>query len=302
MEGVDSSREIKEFLASRRARITPQQAGLPAYGGNRRVPGLRREEVAMLAGMSVDYYVRLERGNLTGVSEAVLDSLARALQLDEAERDHLNDLARAANTTPLRRRRSTQQRAQVPQSVQRVLDSMTDVPAFVRNSRLDFLTANRLGYALYAPMFADGHRPPVNMARFKFLDPRGREFFGLQWEESMSNTVALLRTEAGRNPHDKALTDLIGELVTRSDEFRTAWAQHNVRLHYTGLKHVRHPAVGDLTLAFDAMQLPAQPALSLTVLTAEPGSPNEDALKLLASWAATTETAKSDGVLDQGGP
>ncbi|MCD9879539.1 helix-turn-helix transcriptional regulator [Streptomyces guryensis] len=296
---MDSRNEIKEFLASRRARITPQQAGLPAYGGNRRVPGLRREEVAMLAGMSVDYYVRLERGNLSGVSESVLDSLARALRLDEAERDHLNDLARAANTAPHRRRRPLHQQAQVPPSVHRVLDSVTDVPAFVRNGRLDFLAGNRLGYALYAPLFAGGHQPPVNMARFKFLDPRGREFFGLHWEESMQNTVALLRTEAGRNPHDKPLTDLIGELVTRSEDFRTAWAKHNVRLHYTGRKHLHHPVVGDLTLAFDAMQLPAQPGLSLTVMTAEPGSPNEDALRLLASWAATADVALPQGVLDQ---
>ncbi|MGW5431663.1 helix-turn-helix transcriptional regulator [Streptomyces sp. NPDC004059] len=299
---MDSRNEIKEFLASRRARITPQQAGLPAYGGNRRVPGLRREEVAMLAGMSVDYYVRLERGNLSGVSEAVLDSLARALQLDEAERAHLDDLARAANTTPHKRRRTAPQPTQVPPSVQRILDSMTDAPAFVRNGRLDFLAANRLGYALYAPLFGDGHKPPANIARFKFLDPRGREFFGRHWEESMNNTVALLRTEAGRNPHDKGLTDLLGELVTRSEEFRIAWARHNVRLHYSGVKHFHHPVVGDLTLAFDAMQLPAHPSLSLTAMSAEPGSPDEDALKLLASWAATADEALPHEALDRPAP
>ncbi|WP_433446789.1 helix-turn-helix transcriptional regulator [Streptomyces sp. CA-142005] len=299
---MDSRNEIKEFLASRRARITPQQAGLPAYGGNRRVPGLRREEVAMLAGMSVDYYVRLERGNLSGVSEAVLDSLARALQLDEAERAHLDDLARAANTTPHKRRRTAPQPTQVPPSVQRILDSMTDAPAFVRNGRLDFLAANRLGYALYAPLFGDGHKPPANIARFKFLDTRGREFFGRHWEESMNNTVALLRTEAGRNPHDKGLTDLIGELVTRSEEFRIAWARHNVRLHYSGVKHFHHPVVGDLTLAFDAMQLPAHPSLSLTAMSAEPGSPDEDALKLLASWAATADEALPQEALDRPAP
>lgn len=253
--------------------------------------------------MSVDYYVRLERGNLTGVSEAVLDSLARALQLDEAERAHLDDLARAANTTPRKRRRPTsQQPTRVPPSVQRILDSMTDAPAFVRNGRLDFLAANRLGYALYAPLFSDGQKPPVNMARFRFLDPRGREFFGRNWEESMNNTVALLRTEAGRNPHDRGLTDLIGELVTRSEDFRTAWARHNVRLHYSGLKHFHHPVVGDLTLAFDAMQLPAHPWLSLTAMSAEPGSPHADALKLLASWAATADQALPHGVLDRPAP
>nr|WP_097257630.1 helix-turn-helix transcriptional regulator [Streptomyces sp. Ag109_G2-15] len=202
-------------LASRRARITPRQAGLPAYGGNRRVPGLRREEVAMLAGMSVDYYVRLERGNLTGVSEAVLDSLARVLQLDEAERDHLQDLARVANSTPPKRRRAAQQQTQVPPSVQRILDSMTDAPAFVRNGRLDFLPAHRLGYALYAPLFSDGKKPPVNIARFKFLDPHGREFFGRHWEESMNNTVALLRTEAGRNQTASAVTGKVHRVGSR---------------------------------------------------------------------------------------
>ncbi|MFG2359257.1 helix-turn-helix transcriptional regulator [Streptomyces sp. NPDC048521] len=292
---MDSRNEIKEFLASRRARITPQQAGLPAYGGNRRVPGLRREEVAMLAGMSVDYYVRIERGNLGGVSETVLDALADALRLDEAERAHLHDLARAANPEPRRRRRAGRQQTQVSPNVQRILDSMTDAPAFVRNSRLDFLAANRLGYALYAPLFADGRVPPVNIARFQFLDPRGREFFGLDPERATDNTVALLRTEAGRNPHDKALTDLIGELVTRSEDFRTAWAKHNVRLHQTGFKQVHHPVVGDITLAFDAMELPAQPSLTVSAMSAEPGSRDADALKLLASWAATAEDALPSG-------
>ncbi|MFC3997409.1 helix-turn-helix transcriptional regulator [Nocardiopsis sediminis] len=295
---MDNRSEIKGFLASRRARITPRQAGLPAYGGNRRVPGLRREEVAMLAGVSIDYYIRLERGNLAGVSDAVLDALARALELDAAERAHLHDLARAANTTHRRRRRPAQPQTRVPESVQRILDSMTDTPAFVRNSRLDFLTANRLGYALYAPLFSSGRRPPVNFARFRFLDPRGREFFGPGWAESTANTVALLRTEAGRNPHDKGLSDLIGELVTRSDEFRAAWAEHDVRLHHRGVKYVRHPVVGDVTLDFEALHLPAHPTLSLNVLSAEPGSRDDDALKLLAGWAASAGQAGLAHVLD----
>jgi transcriptional regulator with XRE-family HTH domain len=196
---VDNRTEIRQFLASRRARITPQQAGLPTYGGNRRVAGLRREEVALLAGVSVDYYTRLERGNLGGVSESVLDALARALQLDEAERGHLFDLARAANTTARSPRRCPAQQRVRP-GVQRILDAMTDTPADVRNGRRDILAANRLGYALYSEIFIDPVRP-ANVARFVFLSPRAREFFP-DWESTANDLVANLRTEAGRNPHD----------------------------------------------------------------------------------------------------
>jgi transcriptional regulator with XRE-family HTH domain len=262
-----------------------QQAGLPAYGGNRRVPGLRREEVALLAGVSVDYYIRLERGNLAGVSDGVLEALARALQLDEAEHAHLFDLARAANAGPRTRRRRPPQ--QIRPSLQRILDAMTDAAAFIRNGRLDVLTANRLGYALYAPAFADPARP-VNIARFQFLDPRAREFFP-DWDVSVQTTVALLRTEAGRDPYDRGLTGLIGELSTRSEEFRTVWAAHDVRLHRTGVKRFHHPVVGDLRLDFESMDLPADAGLTLTAYSAEPGSPSHDGLRLLASWAATAE-------------
>jgi len=209
---VDNRNEIRQFLASRRARITPEQAGLPVYGGNRRVPGLRREEVALLAGVSVDYYTRLERGNLGGVSESVLDALARALQLDEAERAHLFDLARAAHTTTPARRRATRQR--VRPGVQRILDAMTGAPADVRNGRRDILAANRLGSALYAELYADPARP-ANVARFVFLSPRARAFFP-DWEGAANDLVANLRTEAGRNPYDRGLSDLVGELSTRS--------------------------------------------------------------------------------------
>ncbi|MEV0092349.1 helix-turn-helix transcriptional regulator [Streptomyces sp. NPDC050738] len=283
---MDTARDIREFLASRRAKITPQQAGLPAYGGNRRVPGLRREEVALLAGVSIDYYARLERGHLAGASEEVLDAVANALQLDDAERAHLYDLAAAQRTRPARR--AKRPRGPIPASIQRVLDSMTDSPAFVRNGRLDILAINRLGRALYAPLFTSGTpRPrPVNIARFQFLDPAGRDFFP-DWDASLNTTVSLLRTEAGRTPHDTELTALIGELVTRSDEFRTAWAKHNVRLHHTGSKPFRHPEVGELLLDFDAMALPAQPDLTLTAYSAEPGTPAHDALRLLSAWAAT---------------
>ncbi|HEV7655522.1 MAG TPA: helix-turn-helix transcriptional regulator [Mycobacteriales bacterium] len=280
---MDNRAEIREFLATRRARITPGQAGLPAGGGRRRVPGLRREEVAVLAGVSTEWYARLEKGHIAGVSEDVLDAVARALQLDEAERDHLFDLARAARPGRGPARRTT---PKVPASVHWILDSMTTAAAFVRNGRLDVLAINPLGRALYAPVFDDPRRP-ANLARFNFLDPRSEDFYP-DWRGAADTSVALLRTEAGRDPHDRDLTDLVGELATRSDEFRTRWAAHDVRLHRSGVKHFQHPVVGRLDLAFDALQLPAEPGLTLTAYTAEPGSPAQDALSLLASWAATT--------------
>jgi hypothetical protein len=284
---MDNRREIREFLTSRRARITPEQAGLPVYGGNRRVAGLRREEVAMLAGVSVDYYTRLERGNARGASDTVLDALARALQLDEAERAHLFDLARAATATAAHapRRPGGQQ---VRPAVLRILDSMTGSAAYLRNGRMDTLAANRLGRALYSPMFNGPVQPP-NHARFIFLDPAATEFFA-EWDRAASDTVALLRAEAGRNPHDRALSGLIGELSTRSETFRKLWAAHNVRFHRAGLKRFHHPVVGDLDLAFEALDLTSD-GLRITAYTAEPGTPSHDALNLLASWAATVDQA-----------
>ena len=283
---MSTESDVREFLASRRAKITPQQAGLPAYGGSRRVPGLRREEVALPAGVSIDYYVRLERGRLAGASEEVLDAIANALQLDDAERAHLYDLARAAAKHPARRTRRA--RGPLPDSVLRVLNSMADAPAFIRNGRLDILATNQLGRALYSPLFPDAAARTANIARFQFLTPGGGEFFP-DWDGSVNTTVALLRTEAGRAPHDSELTGLIGELVTRSEEFRTAWAKHNVRLHHTGRKSFRHPVVGLVTLDFDAMELPAQPGLTLTAYSAAPGTPEYDSLRLLAAWAATED-------------
>jgi hypothetical protein len=277
--------DVKEFLSSRRAKITPERAGLPAYGGNRRVAGLRREEVAMLAGMSVDYYNRLERGNLQGASESVLGSIARALLLDEAETSHLFDLARAANASPTKRRRASAH--SVRPSIQRLLDAMTDAPAWVRNARHDFLAANRLGYALYSEMFTDPVRP-VNSARFLFLNERSKSFFP-DWERSADDVVAMLRSEAGINPYDRDLSDLIGELSTRSEIFRTKWAAHNVRFHRTGTKRLHHPEVGDLDLSYEAMELSSDPGLTFLAYTAEPNTPTADGLRLLATWAATLD-------------
>jgi transcriptional regulator with XRE-family HTH domain len=283
---MDNGNEMRDFLVSRRARITPEQAGLPAYGGNRRVTGLRREEVALLAGVSIDYYTRLERGRAHGASESVLEGIARALHLDEAERAHLFDLARATAVpaAPLAPRRPAAQ--QVRPSVRRILDSMT-APAYVRNARLDILAANQLGAALFAPVLNSPARP-ANNARFLFLDPAAPEFYP-DWERQAQDVVAMLRTEAGRSPADKALSNLIGELSTRSENFRTWWAAHNVRFHRTGVKRFRHPVVGEVTLTYEALDLAADNGLRISAYTAESGTPSDDALKVLASWAATLD-------------
>lgn len=284
MSQLDHRAEVREFLSSRRARLTPDQAGLPAYGGHRRVAGLRREEVAMLAGVSVDYYVRMERGNLTGASEKVLDALARALQLDEAERDHLLALARAAGTGRQRHRASS---TTVRPAVQQVLDAITDAPARVRNGRHDIVATNRLARALYAPVLADPRRP-ANVSRFIYLDPAAREFF-VDWEQVANDSAAMLRLEAGRTPHDPELIRLVGELSTRSEVFRQRWASHDVQFHRSGRKRLRHPVVGRLDLDFESLELPSEPGLALIVHTAAAGSPTADALAMLASWAATQE-------------
>lgn len=284
---MDNREEVREFLTSRRAKITPDQAGLPA-GPRRRVPGLRRSEVAALADMSVEYYAKLERGNLAGVSPSVLEALARALQLDDAERAHLLNLAQTADGSDVLnrpRRRRTKDQWRPHRSLQWTLDAITAGPAFVRNGRMDILAANPLARAFYADVYAaPGNQ--ANLARFNFLDPASRRFYP-DWDLFANVAVAILRTEAGRNPHDKDLHDLVGELSTRSEEFRTRWGAHNVRHHGTGTKRFHHSAVGELTLAFEGLEMAAEPGLTLTIYTAEPRSPSEEGLRLLASWAAT---------------
>jgi len=285
---MDNRAQVREFLTSRRERISPAQAGLHAYGGgNRRVKGLRREEVALLAGVSIDYYVRMERGNLAGASDAVLDGVASALQLEEAERAHLFDLARASQP-PSPRQRQTRT-AGLTDGIQQILDAITDAPAWVRNARHDILAANQLARALYAPVLADPRRP-ANNARFVYLDPAAREFFA-DWDRAADDIAAMLRSEAGSNPRDKQLIELIGELSTQSSQFRTRWAAHNVRFHRTGHKRIHHPVVGTLDIDFEAMEFPAHPGLTLLAYTAAAGTPTADSLKLLASWAATAEQA-----------
>lgn len=281
---ADLRNEVREFLSSRRARLTPDQAGLPAYGGNRRVAGLRREEVAMLAGVSVDYYVRLERGNLAGASDSVLDALATTLQLDDAEREYLFDLARSAGPAS---RRTVKRSASVRPAVRQVLDAITDAPAWVRNGRHDILAANRLARALYSPVFDDPRRP-VNTTRFAYLNPAAREFWR-DYDQVTHDAASMLRMEAGRNPHDPELTKLVGELSMQSELFRERWASRDVKYHRSGVKRLHHPVVGDLELNYESMELPSEPGLVLNVYTAPANSASADALKLLASWAATQE-------------
>jgi transcriptional regulator with XRE-family HTH domain len=289
---MDPKDHIREFLTSRRARLKPVDVGLPEYGP-RRVPGLRREEVAVLAGVSVPYYTKLERGDLTGVSESVLEALARALRLDEAERAHLHDLARAVQPAvrPRTRRRPAKKDAIRP-GLQRLLDAITGAAAVVQNGRGDLLAANLLGRALYAPIFDSAEQPP-NHARFLFLDSRSREVYPNWWEEAADITVSLLRVTAGRDPYDRELSDLIGQLSTRSAEFRVRWASHDVRAHRTGAKRLHHPVVGDMDLTFEVLDLAADDGLSILAYSAEAGTASADALNLLGSWAATNAPAAS---------
>jgi transcriptional regulator with XRE-family HTH domain len=284
---MDTRSEIREFLTSRRARLQPEDTGLPVYGSSRRVPGLRREEVAVLAGVSVPYYTKLERGDLSGVSESVLSALAGALKLDDAERAHLFDLARAAQPAGAAAPRRRQAKRHVRPDVQWMLDAFTGAAAFVRNERLDVLASNTLGRALYSEMFIAPARP-VNTARFVFLDHRAPAFYR-DWQSSAGGVVAVLRSAAARDPYDRELTDLIGELSTLSEEFRTRWAAHQVRFLDRAVKQFHHPTVGDIDLSFNKLELAADPGLTIFTYTPEPGSRDEEALRLLGSWAATEQ-------------
>jgi transcriptional regulator with XRE-family HTH domain len=283
---VDNRAEVREFLTTRRARLTPDQVGLPTVG-TRRVPGLRRSEVAAVAGLSVEYYARLERGQIAGASAGVLDALARALHLDETERAHLFDLARAADGIPTsgRSRRRTPSKSASRPSLNWALEAIKDGVAFVRDPHQNLLATNTLGRAFYSPVVGEGGRQP-NLARFQFLDPASRDFYP-DWDLFAEMCVGVMRAEAGRDPHDRGLQDLIGELSTRSDTFRRLWADHNVRTHGSGTKRFNHPIVGELTLAYEELAITAEPGLVLLIYTAEPGSPSAERLRLLASWVAS---------------
>ncbi|MEV0063179.1 helix-turn-helix transcriptional regulator [Nocardia sp. NPDC050718] len=289
---MEFAEDIKEFLTTRRAKIVPGQVGLPT-SGRRRVAGLRREEVALLAGVSAEYYIRIERGRVDGVSDDVLHAIASALRLDEAETEHLFDLARAATIRPGRRRGQAPKREQVPEGILALMDSMT-APAVVQNGCLDLLGANTLGRVLYGPVYERQTGTP-NLARFLFLDPRAGEVFP-EWERAIDEVVALLRVETTRAPQSTALTGLIGELATRSAEFRTRWAAHDVRVHRRGSKTFRHPVVGTLPLRYEALEIGGTAGLTLMGFTAVPGSTADEALRLLSSWAATEQTAATTPV------
>ncbi|MBQ1080753.1 MULTISPECIES: helix-turn-helix domain-containing protein [unclassified Nocardiopsis] len=278
---MDLPTELRDFLVSRRARLTPEAAGIQPFAGKRRVPGLRREETAFLAGVSVEYYTKFERGKVKGASEEVVDAIARALQLNEIEHEHLRNLAQGT------RRRTRQSHApsarRVPAGVQSVLDALT-VPAFVQNERLDILAANALGRALY-PVEGGNKSNLFNSSRFLFLDPRSHDFFrdrGLV----VRNNVALLHAAAVKNPNDESLIELIGELSTKSAEFRQAWADQDVLRYRVGPKRYLHPLVGEVDFTYETFTMPAYPGLTMLVYNVEPQSATAEALRLLGSWTA----------------
>ncbi|HEX7351150.1 helix-turn-helix transcriptional regulator [Brachybacterium sp.] len=315
---MDNRAEVREFLMTRRAKVTPQQAGLPEAGG-RRVAGLRRSEVATLAGMSVEYYAKLERGAIAGASASVLNSLATALQLDDTEHRHLLDLARAADGIPTSsrpRRRSGASPAPVRHTLQWMLDSLTGTVAFVRDQHQNLVAANALGRAFYLPVLGDeeggadrdeaadggarltadlttGRGRIPNLARFQFLDPASRDFYP-EWERFAQMCVGSMRVEVGKDPHDTAMQDLVGELSTCSEDFRRLWAAHDVHTHGSGTKLFRHPVVGEVTVAYEELLLSAEPGRALITYTAEPGSTSEERLRLLATWAATRRRDRAD--------
>jgi transcriptional regulator with XRE-family HTH domain len=276
VESMASKQAVRDYLMSRRANLTPEDAGLPRYDDDRRVPGLRREEVAMLAGVSVDYYTKLERGNLQGASADVLDAIARALQLDDVERRHLFDLAGVAPTPTADAREPAA--SPVPPPIQRVLDSMT-IPAIAYDTRQDVIATNLAGRALFAWML-EAERP--NMARFIFLDSRAPQFYG-DWPLACSLTAAMLRYEAGRDPLNEDITALVGELSTRSPQFRTHWADRDVHEHRSGTKIYHHHEVGELELTYDVLAQPGAPGISITTFSPEPGSATADKITMLAS-------------------
>ncbi|PBC39418.1 transcriptional regulator [Rhodococcus sp. ACS1] len=282
---MDLRREVQQFLTGMRARLTPEEAGVTIFGGERRVPGLRREEVAQLAGVSTTYYTRMERGNLRGASESVLQSLARTLHMNEVETQHLFDLARASEGARTSRFKP---QSSLPQRATQLLDAMGDVPAVALGRIGDLVGANSLGRALFPHLFPENGEP-LNHTRYLFLDDRSREFY-VNWEHSARQSVSGLRLLAGRDPGDRALMALVGELATHSPEFRTWWAGHTVTVHTSGTKSIRHPVVGELTVAFETLALGSTPDVRIATYLADPGTPSADALDLLRSWVATTHT------------
>jgi transcriptional regulator with XRE-family HTH domain len=276
---MDRRAELTEFLKSRRARVQPEDLGLKVFNGRRRVPGLRREELAQSAGVSADYYVRFEQGRADNVSQEILDSVADVLRLTEDERKHLALLAK-----PARRRARRRSAERMRPGLQRLLDSITDVPAFVLGRRMDVLGWNRLAAALIAD-FGSLQLKDRNIPRMVFLDPAARDFYP-QWEAVAEETVGYLRMYAGRYPDDPELAELVGELSIRSPEFREQWARHDVKDKTFGTKTQHHPIVGDITVQYETLRPPGEPDQLLVTYTVEPGSTSEQNLRLLASWTA----------------
>ncbi|MFF9482246.1 helix-turn-helix transcriptional regulator [Streptomyces sp. NPDC014733] len=289
---MDQRTELSEFLRSRRARLRPGDVGLPEYG-RRRVPGLRREELAQLAGVSVAYYIRLEQGRVGNVSAAVLDAIGDALRLTGAERDHLAHLARPV---PRRRARPAVRPQRVRPAVQQLLDTMDAVPAYVIGRRLDIIAWNGLACALLGD-FPALPRKERNLAWQVFLDPAARALYE-NWEAKAADVVGYLRRDAGRHPDDPALASLIGELSLKSEDFRRLWAAHDVQDKGFGTKVLRHPVVGRLTLAYETLSLPADPGQQLIAYHAEPGSPSAQSLRLLASWSLEPARPRPEGAED----
>ncbi|MFG2551679.1 helix-turn-helix domain-containing protein [Streptomyces sp. NPDC048581] len=285
--GLDRRAELSEFLRTRRARLKPEDVGLPDFGRHRRVPGLRREELAQLAGVSVAYYTRLEQGNGRNVSAEVLDAIARALRLSDAEHAHLTHLAKPKQ----HKKKATARPEQVRPALAQLLDSIDGVPAYISGRRSDILAWNRMA----AAVFGDWAELPVqerNWARLVFLRPEYRELF-VEWDQKASDMVSYLRMDAGCHPDDPRLSALVGELSVKSEEFRRLWATHDVKEKSYGVKHIRHPLVGELTLNFESFRLPDGSEQSLVTYHAEPGSPSAEALRLLASWGADATKAGS---------
>jgi len=279
---MDNRSEVQQFLTAARGRISPERAGVPMFGGERRVPGLRREEVAQLAGVSLSYYTRMERGDLAGVSEGVLQSVARALQLDAAEAAHLLDLGRTSIGRV--RRAAPRREPRLAPSVLHLIEAMNDVPVVAGNRLGDTVASNRLGRALFPHLFpADGE--PLNLVRYTFLDPRARSFY-VDWETTARGVVSSMRLAAGHDPDDRALAALIAELAAESPEFAEWWSGHTVRVHASGRKEIDHPVVGEMTLIYDVLSVSAAPGIAITSYLTEPGTTSADALDILRSWGA----------------
>jgi transcriptional regulator with XRE-family HTH domain len=282
---MPNSKEVSEFLTSLRAALTPEKAGLTFFAGERRVAGLRREEAAQLSGVSTAYYTRMERGDLSGVSESVLHALARGLQLDEAQTMHLFDLAKHASGS--RQTRQASFEGQMTSRVGQLIDAMGNVPAIAMNRLSEPVGSNALGRALFPDLFPQG-RLPLNHSRYLFLDPRSKVFYP-DWETSARDVVSSLRLLVGQSQGDQALLGLVAELADGSTDFRKWWGSHTVRIHSAGAKRINHPVVGEVTVTYEVLQVTSVPGVRLVTYLAEPGTSSADALDMLRSWSVTFE-------------